>query len=185
VSVEVVTHEQTGSMPAAPLAKRQLMQKHVRSFTRVATLGALVLTSACASVFRAPEVRLEGIRVGGIGLRGATVVAQLHVDNPNSFGLETRSFTYDLQLRERDASEEWLQLATGTIDQRIEVGGGSEKLVEIPIEFSYSDLGPALRSLLDRGTFDYRVSGQVQVSEPVSRTVPYRKTGRVTLQGVQ
>jgi LEA14-like dessication related protein len=161
------------------------MQKQLRAplfFVALITLGA---GAACASVFRAPEVQLQSVRLGGIGLRGATVVAQLYVENPNSFGLETRSLSYDLELRDRESSEEWLRVAAGTIDQKLQVDGRSERVVEIPIEFSYSELGPALRSLLDRGTFDYRVSGQVQVSEPLSRTVPYRKSGRVTLQGVK
>ncbi|HSJ15587.1 MAG TPA: LEA type 2 family protein [Longimicrobiales bacterium] len=148
-------------------------------------LAGLALLAACSSVFRQPEVQLQSVRVGGIGLRGATLVAQLHIDNPNSFGLETRSFTYDLQLRDGDRSEEWLPLASGTIDERIQVDGRSSKLVEIPIEFAYSDFGPAVRSLLDRGTFDYRVSGRVEVREPMSRSVPYRKSGKVTLQGVR
>lgn len=152
---------------------------------RALPVVALLFAAACASVFREPDIELRGIRLGGIGLRGATVVALLHVENPNSFGLRTDSLTYDLELRDRDASDDWLRLATGTIGQRLEVDGNSEQLLEIPIEFSYSDLGPAVRSLLDRGTFDYRVSGRVQVSEPIRRLVPYRKSGRVTLQGVQ
>jgi LEA14-like dessication related protein len=149
------------------------------------TLAAIVLASACSSVFRAPDVRLSGVRLGGIGLRGGTVVAQLHVENPNGFDLEARSFTYDLELRDRSDSDDWVRLATGTVEREIQVPGNSETILEIPIEFSYGDFGPALRSLLDRGTFDYRVSGEVRVSEPLTRSVPYRKTGRVTLQGVQ
>jgi LEA14-like dessication related protein len=156
---------------------------------RVAGFGALMiaatLTSSCASVFRQPEVRLEGVSLSGIGLRGATLVARLHIDNPNGFDLESRSMSYQLELQDPDSAEHWLRLAQDTIEQLIEVNANSANVVEIPIDFSYSELGPALRSLLTRGTFGYRVSGRINVARPIARSVPYRKTGRVTLDGVR
>ena len=159
----------------------------MRTGRRIRTLALCALLAACSSVFRQSDVRLEGVRLGGIGLSGGTVVALLHVENPNSYGLEARAFSYDLQLRNLDADDDdaWVPLAAGTIERALQVAGHSETVLEIPIEFRYSDLGPAVRSLLDRGTFDYRVSGQVAVTEPVTRMVPFRKTGKVTLQGVR
>lgn len=148
-------------------------------------LAGSVAAGGCSHVFRQPEVRLESVRLGGVGLRGATLVAQLHITNPNGFDLAARSFTYDLELQDEDNGGDWVRLAQGTIDQKLEVTENSAKVVEIPIEFRYSDLGPAVRSLIDRGTFGYRVSGSIQVQEPLSRTVPYKKTGRVTMSGVR
>lgn len=157
-----------------------------KSKIRAATvLAAVLVTGACSSIFRQPEVRLEGLRMGGIGLRGATLVARLHISNPNDFTLATRAFTYDLELQDADSAGEWIHLAQGNVEQEIEVDGNAAKTVEIPIEFRYSDLGPAVKSLIDRGTFGYRVSGRIEVQEPMSRSVPYRKTGQVSLEGVK
>jgi LEA14-like dessication related protein len=151
--------------------------------------GAIVIVAAlaggCASVFERPEVRLEGVRLSGVGLRGATLLARLHIDNPNGFDLESRSMSYQLELQDPASTDTWLPLAQDTIEQKIEVGANSDNVVEIPIDFSYSELGPALRALLDRGTFGYRVSGRIDVAKPISRSVPYRKTGRITLDGVR
>src|SRR5690606_3880000 len=65
-------------------------------------LAALVLPvaflTACSGALKQPEVRLESVSIGGVGLRGATLYADVHVTNPNGFDLETRQLTYDLQL---------------------------------------------------------------------------------------
>jgi len=112
------------------------------------------------------------------------LVARLHITNPNSYGLETRSLSYDLELQDPDSAQKWVRLTQGTVDQTIEVGGDSQTVVEIPFEFRYSELGPAISSLMERGTFRYRVSGKVAVARPLSRTVPYRKTGEIKLDGL-
>jgi LEA14-like dessication related protein len=156
------------------------------SLVRAAALALTTFTlAACFASFERPEVRLEGVRVGGIGLRGGTVYAQLHVVNPNGFALRAHGLTYDLDLAGTGSGDDWLPLAEGTFDERIDVPARDSAVVEIPIEFSYGDLSGALRSMLDRGTLDYRVSGSVRVTEPVGRTVPYRHTGTVSMSGVR
>jgi len=153
---------------------------------RLAAAGVvLLLGAACAALFRQPEVRLEGVRLAGIGLRGGTLMARLHIENPNDFDLESRSLSYRLELQDPDSSSNWVALAQDTIRQRIAVAAGSAEVVEVPIEFSYGQLAPAVRTLLYHGTFDYRVSGRIEVARPISRSVPYRKTGQITLEGAR
>jgi LEA14-like dessication related protein len=163
-----------------------LMSKKL--LTQVAALmaGGAFVASACVGAFQRPDVRFEGMRVGGLGLRGGTVYAQLHVTNPNDFRLETTRLSYDLEVGDRAAADNgWSRLANGTFDTPIEVDANSSKVVEIPIEFNYSQMTGALRTILDKGTFDYRVSGVVRVAEPISRDVPYSRTGVVTMSGIR
>ena len=83
--------------------------------------------------------------------------------------------TYHSSCRTQTPRTAWVPLAQDTIVQKIECGAHSTDVVEIPIEFSYNELGPAVRALLDRGTFGYRVSGRIDVSRPISRAC---RTGR-------
>jgi LEA14-like dessication related protein len=125
------------------------------------------------------------VRVGGIGLRGGTLYASVYVGNPNGFDLETRSITYDLQVEDPDSAGEWVTFSRGTVEEEVRVEGNSSKVIEIPIQFRYDDLGGAVRSILDTGTFNYRVTGDVRLSEPIGRTFPYSKTGVVSMTGVR
>lgn len=145
----------------------------------------VLLLTGCASVVRQPEVRLEGIRVGSIGLRGGLLYAQVHVANPNRFDLETSALTYDLQLADPVKEGEWVSFAQGVMDEPIRVRSNDESVIEVPIQFRFEDLGGAIKSILDTGTFNYRVSGDVRLKEPVGRNIPYRKTGVVTMTGIR
>ena len=153
--------------------------------TRSLVLPVLLLLAACSSAVRQPEVRIESVRVGGVGLRGGTLYANVYVGNPNGFGLETRSITYSMQVEHPDSAGRWVTFSQGTVDEPVRVGGNSSTVIEVPIQFRYDDLGGAVRSILDTGTFNYRVLGDVQLSEPIGRTIPYSRTGVVSLSGVR
>ena len=162
---------------------REMTMKHVR---RTILMSALCLLGACSLAFRQPVVTLEGVRVDAIGLRGGTLVAQVHIENPNNYGIRSEGLTYALEIADRSGDERtWRPLAEGTFEDEIRLPGDGEVLVEVPIEFSYGDVSGILGEILDRGTFEYRVSGTVDVREPARRTVPYRHTGTVSISGVR
>lgn len=158
-----------------------------RSRVWLLMLVLAVGAAACGAAFEPPEVRSEGMRLGGVGLRGGTIHAQLYIANPNGFDLETSALTYDLEVRNGLSSgdDDWKRLADGTFDEAIRVGAGQSKVVEVPIEFDYAELGSALYAIMDHGTFDYRVTGVAKLRRPIGRDVPYRHSGRVSMAGVR
>lgn len=162
------------------------MIRHVVKLVVVGVLAALVGV-ACALSFRQPVVRFDGLRLGGVGVRGATLFAQLQVSNPNRYRLETAALTYNIEVSDAPTSGQtrWSPLASGTFDEPIRVDSRDSTVVEIPIEFGFSELGGALRSVMDRGTFDYRLSGTITVRDPIRRQFPYRRTGTISLAGVK
>ena len=152
-------------------------------------LAALVLPAvfltACSGALKQPEVRLESVSIGGVGLRGATLYADVHVSNPNGFDLETRQLTYDLQLPDPKEEGGWVSFARGSVDEHVRVRSNSSTVIKVPIQFRYDDADGAIRSIMDTGTFNYRVRGDVRLTEPVGRTIPFSKTGIVSLAGVR
>lgn len=154
------------------------MKRLITMLALVAVTGA----TGCMSHVKKPEVRMAGVRLGGIGLTGGLVYVRLNVTNPNRFGMETRAIRYDLDIADQsDDDEKWIDFADGVYAEPLKVGGRDSTMVEIPVEFKYNALGGAMRSILDRGTFNYRVSGEVDVREPIGTTVPFKKRGIVTL----
>lgn len=152
----------------------------------VALAVAALVTTACFGHFEEPEIRLEGIRVGSVGLGGGLLYAELSVHNPNDFGLETRSLTYDLAVADAQKDDpDWVPLAYGRYDDPIVVGARDSTRFEVPVEFSFANLTGLAGAVLDRGVIDYRVSGVVDVREPISRSVPFRRIGTVALDAVR
>lgn len=155
-----------------------------------AGLVAVLLLSGCASsIVRQPQVTLENVQIGGLGLRGGTLLVNLKVVNPNRFSLNANSLRYELALRDPGAESgdtTWLDFAEGTYDQSFQVAARDTAVVQIPVEFSYAGLGSAANSLMRSGTFTYRAAGTVDVRTPIGmQAVPFRKRGTVTLLGAR
>ena len=151
-------------------------------------LSAMLISTmlaGCIGKVRQPEVQLAGVRVGGLGLRGATLIADLEIKNPNSFTIETDSIVYTFEAADPNQAGGWSQVTQGNYNQRIQVKDGGKTAVEVPIEFNYTGMSSAMQSILNRGTFNYRVHGAVFVREPLHRTIPFTKSGNVSLQGVR
>jgi LEA14-like dessication related protein len=141
-----------------------------------ATLGA------CVPTVERPEVWLEGVRISSLGLTGGVVDVRLNVHNPNRFAVQAQALTYDFQILDRE-SEQWVPFTDGRIDDNLRVGARDTLAVSVPVQFSYRGLGEAWRSLIDRGSFDYRVSGVVELQGPVRRDIRYQHAGRYAPNG--
>lgn len=149
-----------------------------------AVLAAVVSVSACLPKVDQPEVWLDGARLSSLGISGGVVDVHLSVYNPNTFELRASGLTYDLDLEEA-SGDGWVDFTEGTLDRDLRVQPRDTVDVVVPVEFTYRTLGQAVRSLLERGEFDYRVSGSVALEGPVSRAIRYRHTGTVTPDGVR
>jgi LEA14-like dessication related protein len=143
-----------------------------------------VVAAGCIGRVRKPEVVLSGVRVAGIGLRGATLIADLDINNQNDFDIETDSITYEL-FANTSGDGNWSPVLQRTFKQRVVIKEEETTRVEVPIEFNYTDLSGPARAILDRGTFNYQLRGNVFVREPMRRTMPFTKTGNVSLQGAR
>jgi LEA14-like dessication related protein len=158
-----------------------------RTISGVFPLVALLLVAGCTSgMYRQPQVELQNVALGSLGLRGGTLLVSLKVVNPNRFGLNADQLRY--QLRIADAREPgdttWVDFATGLYDQPFSVGARDSAVVQIPVEFTYGGLGSAGATILRTGMFDYNARGSVDVRTPVgTRNVPFQRRGSVTMMG--
>jgi LEA14-like dessication related protein len=162
------------------------MHRVRRLGTLVVVLSAVLFAGCTSAMVRQPEVTLEGVQLGGLGLRGGTLLVDVQVVNPNRFALNANQLQYELALREPEVVGDttWVDFAAGTYAQPFSVGAGDTARIQIPVEFTYSGLGAAAGSILNRGTFAYRAIGTVDVRTPLgTHEVPFQKRGTVTLLG--
>lgn len=159
------------------------MKRNARSTAITAALTAM-LASSCVPRIEQPDVWLSGARLVSLGITGGVIDVELGIYNPNSFLVRAGGITYDLDF-EDPGGEDWLDFAEGRIDDLVPVPARDTATVVVPVEFDYRGLGAAMRALLEKGSFQYRVSGLVAVEEPVTRDIRYRHRGTVTPDGIR
>ena len=147
-----------------------------------AVAAAVMSVTGCSAIgrqaFQQPVVRLQDVRVNGVGLTGGNLDVRLSVYNPNGYRLDATRMTYNVLVGDS------VQFATGSMDTKFSVSGKDSNIVTIPVNFTYSGIGAAGRQLLNTGGVNYRVAGDVIVGTVVGNfTVPYSSTGRFNALG--
>lgn len=182
--------------------------KRTRGLGALAALLAILTLGACGSgMYRQPEITLQNVHLGSLGLRGGTLLVDLRVVNPNRFALHANTLNYDLLIADsrQPGDTAWIDFASGVVDltsvRRLSGAAGRESdtvdpergfsvrgrdsvTVQIPVEFSYSGIGSAAASTLRFGTFNYNARGTVNVRTPIGPyTVPFQRRGAVSMLG--
>ena len=104
---------------------------------------------------------------------GRMLEVELGVYNPNSFRLDGTALTYRIAV-------DSIPFGSGSLANQFTVQEGDSTVVRLPLEFTYAGIGQAARQLLQTGTVQYTVSGDITVGTPLgSFTRPYSGRGRV------
>jgi LEA14-like dessication related protein len=150
---------------------------------RFMVLSAVTLATAagCATIarqaFQEPVVSVRDVRLNGLGLTGGSVDVALNVYNPNNYRLDATRITYRLLF-------DTVAFADGAVTQQQTVQSRDTLRLVIPVTFTYRGVGEAGRQILNTGTVNYRLLGDVTVGSPVgSFTVPYSTSGRFSTLG--
>jgi LEA14-like dessication related protein len=156
----------------------------MRKLALAVVVSAAVASAGCSTLgraaFKQPVVTLKQVQLRGVGLTGGSLDVTLAVQNPNHFRLDATRLTYRVMM-----GGDSLTVASGAMDKLFTVQEGQTSDVVIPVNFTYSGLGAAGRSLLNTGAVDYHVIGDVTVGSPVGNfTVPYQSSGRFTTTSI-
>jgi len=149
---------------------------------RILLAMTVVAAAACNQLgkqaFQEPVVTLSDVKVTGVGLSGGSLDVVLNIQNPNDFRLDATQLHYNVLV-------DTMPLANGTTTQRFTVEGKKSQQVHIPINFTYAGIGAAGRSLMNTGSVNYTVKGDVTVGSAVGLnvTVPFTQTGRYSTLG--
>jgi LEA14-like dessication related protein len=142
--------------------------------------GAVLALAACASGggssnhvrYYRPTVSLDDVRMAGMGVLGGTMDVTIGVHNPNDFPLHTPRVRYRLLV-------DTLQIASGSYDSDAVVGADDSLRVMLPVPFSYMSLTGTARTIMNRGTMEYRMVGDITVWTRHGRfTTPFSRAGR-------
>ena len=143
------------------------------------TLALLaVAVTACASLgrasFREPVVTYKDAVITGLGISGGSLEVVLSIYNPNSYRLDGTALTYRIQV-------DSVPFGNGTLTDRFTVQEGDSTTVRLPLSFTYAGVGQAGRQLIQTGSVQYTVSGEITVGTPIGTfTRPYSGKGRLS-----
>jgi LEA14-like dessication related protein len=153
------------------------------SMRRLIVLSAVTLAGAagCATLarqaFQEPVVSVRDVRLNGIGLTGGSVDVALNVYNPNNYRLDATRITYRLLF-------DTVTFADGALTEQRTVQARDTLRLVIPVNFTYRGVGEAGRQILNTGSVNYRLLGDVTVGSPLGNfTIPYSTTGRFSTLG--
>lgn len=135
-----------------------------RFMTRALPVAALLGAIGCATLgratFKEPIVNFNEARITGLGITGGSVEVKLSVYNPNGFRLDGTNLTYNLVV-------DSVRFGSGELKQSFTVQEKDSTIVTLPLEFTYAGVGAAGRQLLNTGSVNYRVFGDLTVGTPI------------------
>ena len=145
---------------------------------RIALSLAVLFATACASLgygaFKEPVVTYKDAVITGLGMSGGSLEVVLNVYNPNSFRLDGTALTYRI-------SVDSVPFGSGMLSERFVVQEGDSAQVRLPLSFTYAGVGQAGRQLIQMGSVQYTVSGEITVGTPLGNfTRPYSGRGRLS-----
>ncbi len=134
--------------------------------------GSVAALAAC-TVWKKPAVAFEGITLHGLNQDGASLEVRLRVENPNSYRLVVKHFSYRLAVA-------GTPVGGGETDSNIAVEAKAGGDVELPVALDWRELkGRALDFLLSGGV-EYSIEGEITFSTPIGTfRRPYGHSGKI------
>ena len=143
--------------------------------------AAAVGWTACAALVKPPDVLVEKVYVERITFDGGRLVLHLDLRNPNNFELRGLAVEYTLDVAESGARDpRWVRVGSGVRDEPFAVAPLRSATVEVPLDFTWSGVGAAVRAWLADRRVDVRAEGAVRVRTPTGTVrVPFRKVAKL------
>ena len=133
--------------------------------------------SACSSngikgLVEQPTIQVHKVQMGKFNLRGGSATFVLDIQNPNSFSIPLSGLDYGLRLN-------GIQVAQGVKEERVTIGAKQSRKLEIPLQFSFTNMVTMLPGLLRNKSLNYDLGGSVHL--PWFK-VPFNRAGSTNIQ---
>ncbi len=143
-------------------------------------LGTGALLAACSLLaprLQTPTLSVESIALEHGNLRAQQLEVRMRVENPNDRALPVKSLDYTLYIEDEEA-------AHGTSDASFTVPALGE--AQFDMHMTVDMAGTLLRLIARAGSgadrIDYRVSGRVELSRGLKRSIPFDHRGTFKLR---
>lgn len=146
-------------------------------------LGVSLVVAGCATLgqalrFQEPDIKLQEIRVTGLGLTGGSLDLALDVFNPNDYRLRTTRLELGIDLED-------VHFGDALLETPLELPSQQHSPVTVPVQFEWAGVGAGARALLSRQAVRFGLTGVATLSTPVGdRRVQVHGSGEVPLKAL-
>jgi LEA14-like dessication related protein len=148
---------------------------------RLLLLGLLALP-ACGTgmvhplAFIKPDVRLHHLEIRNVGLTGGTLNLVLAFHNPNKISVQGTSLKAGLDIEDTHFGDV-------ALSDPFQLVAKDTTLLTVPLDFRWSGVASAARSVLDKGAVNYAITGQFNVITPMCSEceIPFSGKGSVSV----
>lgn len=140
----------------------------LRTFKTVILPLTLLVLSGCATVkdqikehVQKPTADVKGVNITDMTLDSVSMLVDLNVNNPNSFGFNTTGF--DLAL----AVEQTTLATLDKSDSPLSVPANGSAATSVPLTLKFADIYDAVANLKDKDEFNYGIDAGFKVALPV------------------
>lgn len=121
-----------------------------------------------------PQVHLRSLTVRNVGLTGGTLELALAFHNPNRLTLNGSALTAGLDV-------EGTHFGDVALAGPFALAGNDTTVMTVPLNFSWSGVGSAARSVLNSGAVNYGIDGRFALRLPVGTDLEIPFTGQGSL----
>ena len=135
-----------------------------------------LLMNGCSSFnkyrnMQKPIAKHDSVEVKTIDTKGAQMLFNVEVENPNDFALKVDSVKYEVEIGGK-------KMSTETIDKPSEVAGKSKTVVQLPLTLQFADIFTSIGSFLKNEKTNYRLKGSARVGV---FSLPFDESGEFKL----
>lgn len=141
------------------------------------------MVAGCATLgqalrFQEPDIKLQEIRVTGLGLTGGSLDLALDVFNPNDYRLRTTRLELGIDLED-------VHFGDALLETPLDLPSQQHILVTVPVQFEWAGVGAGARALLSRQAVRFGLTGVASLGTPLGdRRVQVHGSGEVPLKAL-
>jgi LEA14-like dessication related protein len=144
---------------------------------KLIALIAIPALLSCSSYYKyknmqKPVARLDSVDVQNVDIKGAKVLFNVEVENPNDFAIKVDSVKYEVEIGGR-------KISTDSISTPTEVAGKTKSTVRLPLTLQFADVFSSIGDFLRNEKTTYRLKGAARVgifSLPLDETGEFKLT---------
>jgi LEA14-like dessication related protein len=106
-----------------------------------------------------PSVTFSDMSIQSISFDGVTLLFDFDVKNPNRFGILADQYSYEFFINDNS-------FISGTQRENIRISRESTSVVQVPVSLNFSEMFNTFSSLVQRDSFSYNISTEVQFDVP-------------------